>query len=105
MARMEPPVDFAVLCQMLNDEEPDNPITVDGLISLLSASSIVSASALPMHEEDDGAEVNPIEKYSDGENRPDIMMEETEASYKLRRAMESLTLRERKLLKMKGVGT
>jgi DNA-directed RNA polymerase specialized sigma subunit len=99
--RVAPPeVDYTSLAEQIN-KHIDNPAIVTNaaeIRELLAASSTVSAD---YHLEPDGESI--VESYTDESDRPDISIEHTDALKTMYRAIETLSLREQKLLKMRGI--
>lgn len=71
---------------------------------LLAAASHVSADTAPPTQDSEVSIPNPIERYAaDSSCQPDIQFEEAQVRHVLREAYKTLTLVERKLLRMKGL--
>lgn len=78
--------------------------TADELHQLLSASSHVSIDAPVTTDVGIGEVENSVDRYpADNASRPDVQVEEREAYRVLFKAIEGLSLIERKLIEMKGI--
>jgi RNA polymerase sigma factor (sigma-70 family) len=83
--------------------KPNEATTVEEIVTLIGAASVVSANGIPV-EMDEGQATTVLERYeSPSEDRPDRQFEEAEANHALSVAMEKLTCLERKFLKLKGI--
>lgn len=110
MARMEEPIDYEKVCKLLNEEE-ETPVTVGELVNLLAAASVINESMLVndtiahdnMGSPLDEATGEGLASYGDDTLRPDIVMEEAEARHRVADAINSLAIRDQKLLRLKGV--
>lgn len=99
MRRLVGDMDWSKLSDIVNrdlrPEEKTDPIEIADLVS----ATTVSADFVP---DPDGEPV--IHNYAaDEDTRPDVLVEEHNAQASMRRAARELLLREKKLLKMKGV--
>lgn len=100
-------IDYALLAKLLNKEERAKGEAVTNpkeLHHLVNASSLVSASSLPVGEEEDEHQGSPIERYADeAENRPDMLLEEAQTRRNVAQAITALPVIEQKLLRLRGV--
>lgn len=96
--------DFQEIADSVNINSPDDHVTAAEVMSLVTAAAVVSANALPLHEDDEEPPVNPIDRYPTSETKnPDILYEESQARSAVGVAISELTVFEQKLLKLKGV--
>lgn len=100
--------DLTALTKLLNKkerEEGDELTKPSDLHHLINASSVISASSLPMGEdEDDEHAGSPIERYADSaENRPDSLLEEVQSRRSVAGAIRGLPIIDQKLLRLRGV--
>lgn len=105
MARMDDPHDYDELARILNREEPESHITSGELANLIGASSVVNEGMLydPTNEDSDEAS-DAITNHSAGEEaRPDVALEEAEVRHRVASSIQSLSIREQKLLRLMGV--
>lgn len=100
-------IDYVVLAKLLNKkekEEGEELTKASDLHHLVNASSVVSASTLPMGEDEDEHAGSPIERYADdAENRPDSLLEEAQTRRSVADAIKTLPLIEQKLLRLRGL--
>jgi DNA-directed RNA polymerase specialized sigma subunit len=82
-----------------------NETNEEEIISLMAASSVVSADSSIQHEADDETKsVDNIAKYAaPEESRPDLQVEEREAHGLMRKAIGELQLIDQKLLRLRGL--
>lgn len=95
-------VDFEKLAADVNkDVEPDKQIAPEEIADLMAAASTVSVDAVaPGCDED----MDTVERYPADESvRPDVQVEDRQAYTSLWSAVASLTLIEKKVLRLKGV--
>lgn len=96
--------DYQEIANSVNRDSPDDHVTASEVMSLVTAAAVVSANALPLHEDEDEAPVNPIDRYPvQAAQNPDIMYEEHQARETVRQAIEELSVLEQKVLRLKGV--
>lgn len=100
----EATVDFEAVARQVNQDSPDEVVSTAEVMSLVSAAAVVSANALPLHQDEEEAPVNPIDRYPTRvDQSPDIMYEEAQAKQAVRESIQGLTIFEQKLLKLKGM--
>jgi DNA-directed RNA polymerase specialized sigma subunit len=100
------PIDYGHVVSEVNKDDFKDQVEVGELVNLLSAASVVSANALPLHEDTDDSEapVNPIDRYPTAASaQSDVLYEEAQATNAVKGAIVGLTLFDQKLLRLKGV--